>query len=232
MWYVDERHEERTKELCRIFKIEPDPGDLLAVALWVLATLDKPIERFIRYDEEIAVEVDFDRLMEAMGPWSGTEKSRVRLAAWIVSSHEYMMGDVLDVSYDAMNSEVALQAVEWAYAGKSRRFFASREHSHQYDHLQRKWGLTEDRRLQAVLYLLAALSRPEVVTRAMEGGVINFDRLLSEHVPLGKGERALALMAASIYDSRWKVDIDSAMTAMDQKQRRVALEALRMYYIL
>jgi hypothetical protein len=89
VWFKDAKQERLYRALCDKAQVQAGEREYLA-SLYVLAALDKPVERFV-----LPREIDFPALVKQARPWSSGEKALVKLAAtlfnstfWKVSLHD------------------------------------------------------------------------------------------------------------------------------------------------
>lgn len=110
MWFADSEHEKVYARLCEKAQVKEGEREYRS-ALYVLATLEKPVEQYI-----VPQEIDFEALIKAAGPWSSGEKSLVKLAASVFNSCIWKASlDNIFYCLDARNCQVALEALKIRY---------------------------------------------------------------------------------------------------------------------
>ena len=115
MKFADSGHEKRYQELAAICQFTAGEKDF-AAALFLLSS------HLLAWKGDVAKHVRpgsiiFSKLMKKIGPWSGSEKAMVKLAAALYNSNWKV--DVNDVfwSLDANNAELALEALRIRFQG-------------------------------------------------------------------------------------------------------------------
>lgn len=108
--------------------------------------------------------------------------------------------------------------------------FANQEHEKRYQELAaicQPNSRAKD--FPAALFLLSSplLARKSDVAKHVRPGSIIFSKLMEQIGPWSSGEKGLVKLAAAMYNSRWKVDVNDIFGSLDDKNTGIALEALR-----
>ncbi len=82
----------------------------------------------------------------------------------------------------------------------------------------------------AALYLLSAPVLASRVEGHVEYRQIRFSKLAGVAEPWGGGEKALVKLAAALFNSCWRADLNEVFGALDSHNRELALVALRIRY--
>lgn len=88
-----------------------------------------------------------------------------------------------------------------------------------------------EKELKAALFLLSSpLLAGKDTGRYVEEGTIRFSELVSKMGPWSSGERALVKLAAALFNSYWKADVNEVFRSLDADNTRLALEALKIRF--
>ena len=81
----------------------------------------------------------------------------------------------------------------------------------------------------AAIFLLSSplLSRKGDAAKHVKTGQIQFSQLMKKIGPWSGSEKAMVKLAAAMYNSVWKVDVNEAFRRLDDGNVKLALEALR-----
>ncbi len=109
MYFIDDVHKNRFM----VLKAKADQGNdcEYSSALYVLAALGKPIEKYVQPGA-----IEFKKLKQVSRAWSSSEKALIKLAATLFNSSVWSV-KVSDVfrHLDEENTRVALQGLEIRY---------------------------------------------------------------------------------------------------------------------
>lgn len=109
-------------------------------------------------------------------------------------------------------------------------WFKDARHEAVYRELQAKTRVTSGRDILASLYVLAAIEK-EGLPKYVSEGSIDFASLLETSKPWSSGEKALAKLAATLFNSTaWPATTDEVFYSLDADNFRVATEALALRY--
>jgi hypothetical protein len=112
-----------------------------------------------------------------------------------------------------------------------RLHFKHRRHEETFRALWQKAGQPTSPDRVAALYVLAATGKPVDQYVAVEyPDEIAFDQLFEAYGAWSSGEKALAKLAGHLFNAYWPVTVDDALGNLDENNRQVAFEALRMRY--
>ncbi len=109
-------------------------------------------------------------------------------------------------------------------------WFKNQEHKYLYVKLLDQAKVkTGEREYMAALYVLAVLPKP--VDKYVSLRQVSFDNLFKAAKPWSSSEKALAKLAAALFNSTyWKATIHEIFYSLDADNCLVALEALKMRY--
>lgn len=80
----------------------------------------------------------------------------------------------------------------------------------------------------AALYLLSSpLLAGKGMAEYVWPGQIRFSELIKKIGPWSGSEKAMVRLAAALYNSSWKIDINDVFWSLDEGNTEIALEALR-----
>jgi hypothetical protein len=109
MYFIDDVHKNRFM----VLKAKADQGNdcEYSSALYVLAALGKPIEKYVQPGA-----IEFKKLKQVSRAWSSSEKAMLKLAATLFNNSTWSVR-VADVfrHLDEENTRVALQGLEIRY---------------------------------------------------------------------------------------------------------------------
>lgn len=111
-------------------------------------------------------------------------------------------------------------------------YFKNNEHKELFLALKNKAGQGNDCEYTSALYVLAALGKRVAIYLGSDG--IDFMILLTDIAQVGSSsEQALTKLAASLFnDSTWHVPIGEIFRHLDEENTRVAIEALKIRYLV
>lgn len=111
-------------------------------------------------------------------------------------------------------------------------YFKNDEHKELFLALKEKTGQGNDCEYTAALYVMAAIGKPVRSSLFIRGG-INFSEWFDESSVWSSSEKALAKLAATLFNSgTWPVNIDDVFRHLDEENTRVAIEALKIRYLI
>lgn len=107
-------------------------------------------------------------------------------------------------------------------------YFKDNQHKKTFMDYIVRFNAHKDREYKAALYLLAATGKD--MDKYFDDGIVFID-LLETAGAWSSGERALATMAANLFNSSYyKADIDEVFYSLDADFLKIAIEALMIRY--
>ncbi len=109
--------------------------------------------------------------------------------------------------------------------------FCSADHKVRFGKLVQKVGAKySEAEYMAALYLLGTPLFVHKVEEYVEYRQIRFSKLVCVAESWGSGEKALVRLAAALFNSCWKADLNEVFGALDAQNIELALMALRIRY--
>lgn len=111
-------------------------------------------------------------------------------------------------------------------------YYKSNEHQKRALAMKNKAGQGNDCEYDSALYVLAALEK-HVEEYVSKGGGIKFPQLFKDAEVWSSSEHSLLRLAATLFNAdTWPVTIEDVFYSLDEENIRVALQALKIRYLM